>query len=861
MAVKDYGAATSGYLDPEGRNWETAVYEAGKPVLDKELNLVQDVGQEAARRFRHRAVPSGWLADDFLGTSDPTVGIFTASATANELDLPQDLLAHVNGWYITVANTNSNTLNALDLGASPSGAGSKRTDLVILEVWRRLISPSPATDGKSASGRIWLNGNVKVASADDLTLNFADDILDGSVGSETTKRVQIQYRLRVFQGVDLFSFPAGIDPTLYAHTVPASAAAPDGVATTYNYVNQSGAGDPGLWRAGDGNPANTLGTVDGYMYAIPLCAVFRRNDTAFDKNTNHNGGVATPGPSDRPDGLFYDILDAKDIVDLRFGVSLVGWDFPEVLSKNVNFLFDNVVRQEILTTTIGGGVNGSEHLWADEIGITNANGGDGTTTGDTPGAAFIGQFDAVCRRFSDRSIVEAVVVEYDPPGGTWNAGDVVTIDPSALPIWPYTAFNYTAYAPSDISFVGISGAWFAGSTAGQDTVECTDYVLEGLGTVPPTSMTFTVGSTLPGTLNGDEKLHLYLLVEYPTGVGLSKTPTADFGANSLSINNPGQLPATAPIYYEAVEGFSFDYPHREVQIEYHTVTQTLAFRQQTVASPPTIQMPERVLSISQIRVNATPYAGTITIDGSGYLITLDPGAFVADDAVEVDYKGIRPFPQNDEQVTVYYDAMTPQTVREALLGTSIDVVPRYVPPYLYSITVGSGAQGEAYPFPYQYVQLGSVYPGSGGSYTGDHELDGKGWISTATFSAGTGFLQLGSLVPLVPSPEALAFDRAPGDIDAESRTYFKSVPAGYTDMAFGQPLTEPRTHKVILPILAELPADSALGKAGQLVLVVLSRYAPFDAINAVGFISTLAYNSTTASVYRLKGNLLNNRRG
>ena len=39
MTLKNLGSLVSGYLDPEGRNWETAVYQSGKPVLDKELNL------------------------------------------------------------------------------------------------------------------------------------------------------------------------------------------------------------------------------------------------------------------------------------------------------------------------------------------------------------------------------------------------------------------------------------------------------------------------------------------------------------------------------------------------------------------------------------------------------------------------------------------------------------------------------------------------------------------------------------------------------------------------------------------------------------------------------------------------------
>jgi hypothetical protein len=188
----------------------------------------------------------------------------------NQLKL-NGLQAIVNGWHLYIENSGDNTgLNVLDLGAGPAGAGSKRTDIVVLEVWRRLLSAAPDVVGKSPTGRIWRNGNVKVASGDDLTLNYSDDIIDTRVGSESTKRVQIQYRLRVIQGVDLFTYPFAFDdPTVVANSVPATAAAPDGVATVYNYSNQNANTDSGLWRAGNGDPANTLGTVDGYMYAIP----------------------------------------------------------------------------------------------------------------------------------------------------------------------------------------------------------------------------------------------------------------------------------------------------------------------------------------------------------------------------------------------------------------------------------------------------------------------------------------------------------------------------------------------------------------------------------------------------------------
>ncbi len=79
MTTKNYGPATSGYRDPEGRSWETTVFEAGKPILDVELNLVQDAEQDALSKLSRKTFPTGWLADAFLGSS--TAGLYNGAVT------------------------------------------------------------------------------------------------------------------------------------------------------------------------------------------------------------------------------------------------------------------------------------------------------------------------------------------------------------------------------------------------------------------------------------------------------------------------------------------------------------------------------------------------------------------------------------------------------------------------------------------------------------------------------------------------------------------------------------------------------------------------------------------------------------
>lgn len=871
MGTKNYGPAVSGYLDPDGRNFENPVFQAGKPVLDKELNLAEDIANTFGLSLARRIAPSGWLTNEHLNKSDPLATLFVPSATANLLVLG-NLAALVNGWPVNVSYTGSATQNQVSLGAGPVGNGAKRTDLVVLEVWRKLISASPSTDGKSFTGRIWRNGNVKIQAADDAVLNYSDDILDGVVGSETTKRVQIQYRLRVIQGVDLFAYPMGIDdPVVFANSVPTAPGTPDGTVTTFNYANQSANGDPGLWVAGDGNPANTLGTVDGYMYAIPLVAVFRRNTSAYDRNLNHNGGAVSPGPSTRPDGYLSDIFVLPDVADLRSATSLLGWNYAEIGEKNFNYLLDNALKTEWEVTSIGGGVAGHTLFWADEIGTLP---GDGVINGDTPGAEFIGQFDCSRRFFSDRVIYEVMTYTIAPGDpsvstATWQVGTTVTINPATISQYPFPGtIGWLSRAPTGTRIVDVLGARIQGTVIGDEGLDVgvlqaapTSTVfpvtsIQGLGVYPPSNVILTMGTPPVGGLS-TEPIYVDLLVAYPAGSGLTKTPTNSFSGTFL-INNPGALPAIAPESYSAMQTQALDFPHREAQLQYKTSTITVTLAADSfIAGATKYLLPERVLNLVQVRVNGGPLPGVGgTVDASGRLLTMVGGSTNPGDIVDVDYEALRPMPQSGVQMTLYYEARATQTVRVSLLGLSQTFIPRWICPYIYTLTAGSGSQGEGYPFPYAYVQTGGVKKASG-SFSGEHELDGAPEVFIADFNATTGYLRVPIVLPYTPNPESVTFNRALVDADIENRTFFPSVPAGYKPNAFGQNLSDERIHKVVLPMVMEASADSTLGRKGSLFLVLLVRWAEFDAENSVKFLA--ANNTTVASVFRLSGNLLNRR--
>lgn len=289
---ENFGTGVSRVLDAAQRQFTTVVWQQNRPPLDSELNLMQQLDDDWRRILALRGTPSGWL-----GNSVNSHESYVTSATwSNWFRFGQQRngekaaiqWAVVNGWMIPVTGTltgappgspnDADTWNRITLAPPPTNSGDSRIDFVFLEVWRVRLAPNPATTNKPSSSGVYRFGNVEGGYS-----FLADDLQDSKVGFESTQRIQVQYRIRVVTGlVGLTSYPDGFDPTIVKARGAASAD------TAFTYTNmRAELGDPGLWRAGDGLP-NALGTVDGYTYAIPLCAVFRRNTVAWDGDPGQN---------------------------------------------------------------------------------------------------------------------------------------------------------------------------------------------------------------------------------------------------------------------------------------------------------------------------------------------------------------------------------------------------------------------------------------------------------------------------------------------------------------------------------------------------------------------------------------------
>ena len=682
------GSSVSRHLLTGERAWDEAVFQSGRPVLDSELILNQEVAQQVRSLLLQRQVPSGWLRgpglyrpEDSLVFPAPGAPTFTTDAF-----WVRKRTALVAGRPVVVEYTDTATaeMNLIQLDAAPIFGGAapdvKRTDFVFLEVWLALVSDSPnasgtctvlpalptaldtlviggitltAVAGAPAVDQFTIGANealtaaniaaainnpansftATVTAAQDVTstdvvniyavasgaagnaitlaitgvgwsisgatlaggvdmpnkptqdtlyrhgnteansaVNLTDDIADPVVRAETTKRVQVQYRIRKTGQTEAVNFKTEQDGFSNANIVAqGSQAAP---VATYPFIpadNSTSSGssdataydiiDPGLWIAGDGSSAaaTALGTVDGYVYALPMFFTFRRNDAfnsgagnGFDPLNNSNGALPTTHAlfvnpiigsipatdSDRPDGLYCDAIVRTDVLDLRRHVVPGGIDLTAELNNQMQLLLDGSMATWAIDAadknTLGGGSGdvSTRFLVCNEVGRSAAEGGVAPTSGDTTRGDTIRSFDHVARRFGDQPVVERVVLPLLPtdtqvaePGkyvvqanlgySGWAEGDVLHIDLANLNAtgdgtWADATKTYVGgpgggsvigFAPPGTTITNILGMRHDdGNYAGVVSQNAQPSLITGMGT-PHTTITLDANSV---SVNGGD---------------------------------------------------------------------------------------------------------------------------------------------------------------------------------------------------------------------------------------------------------------------------------------------------------------------------------------------------------------------
>jgi hypothetical protein len=310
--MKNLGTKVSRVLENQDTNYTSVVFQPLRPPLDSEWNLVQNIQSLALQGIITSIKMSGFLKLAPIETR-PSNG---NSMWKNVLKF-KNPSAIVNGHLFHIGGgTNQFQTGALDsiwknlsndenevvviLPEAP--ATGSRDDVVWLEIWEQLVG---------TQDQINKYGFQQYAGTP-----LQNDLVDPNVSRETSVRTQWKYRIRTNEGVDLITFREGLGhPSVFAQGGKVSPV------SGYTFTKS----ELGHWVAGDGSStaATALKTVDGFVYAMPICSVHRKNKSVY-STVNPNGASKTidTGVSDRPDGRFGDEIAPEDIEDLRHLVDL-----------------------------------------------------------------------------------------------------------------------------------------------------------------------------------------------------------------------------------------------------------------------------------------------------------------------------------------------------------------------------------------------------------------------------------------------------------------------------------------------------------------------------------------------------------
>lgn len=242
-------------FDAEARDWAMLVFQPEQPVLEGELNLLQQAANLRMRDLLRGLYPSGGVLREY----NPS-----ATGNPNEVRVHTEnkkFYAILDGIMKPSYGYDDPQSGAFTQGGNriklPEWTGGVYNEVVYLEVWfAEVMAPTGGTGVDSNANPVDASTVVnEFGMVANRTLNN-DIAVAGVPLVETTRRVQLRGQLRVHKGADINGLNAR-------------------ASTAYGYSKETGRN---YYVAGDGTTTSgdSLDTVDGYAYAIPLFNITRR---------------------------------------------------------------------------------------------------------------------------------------------------------------------------------------------------------------------------------------------------------------------------------------------------------------------------------------------------------------------------------------------------------------------------------------------------------------------------------------------------------------------------------------------------------------------------------------------------------
>lgn len=828
-----------GSYSADERSYDSVVFQQNHPPMDWEMNLIQSVvGNAGLRNLASKLFSSSFISGNVLESNGPSPFYeFLPAVVGNENSFEFaacDLL--VNGWPIRLeyANTSVDGKNLVILPAPP--ATGIRQDLVILEVWRALLSPLPSVDNKSPGGLILRNGN---ANAPD-TVNLSDDLIDPSYSSETSRRVQVQYRLRTIESVDILSYPDGLeDPAVTAHTVPYLGGSDVNGNDLPAYLYTGVSGDPGLWRSGAGDSASAtdIGSVDGYIYALPVCLIARRNTDTWDSSTNINGGVLIGGTSPRPDGLFSDQIVSGDLIDLR---KYTAWDIQGFKDNALNAILQNDLTTQYEESA--GGVGGNTWLMRDSIGSSSHT----------------GNADGVRTCFSDKPVIHPIAISITVP----MAINIVTCDLTSLVDLPWeSGVDILSNAPVGTNLLSVSKCFIDDGVGNIYDAFDSSVAYHILNVVYSTSGTVTDTATIEFNQNIPvSTVYLELLIEYPPNVGLSRNIKS---LDQIWVPNnfpawvdTAQFTATSNIDRDSINSnYNIDVVNRQVTFAYPSNTINDTFYNFSLSK---FMIPDCVdassLSIVGKAVVGIEYNAGVTV------IEFNPPEMALGVGLTVSYVanrpalpvGVAPY----DSIDIYYQSRAIQSIPVPVGMFTPTFIRRTDIERMLFISSGSGSYDSA---PYDAssqipIPRLPVLDYSDSIFSGYHES------SVVTNSNENGISEIPVTEKSYLAPDAFYLSTTGGTTqDANGRNFWPYSPNLKIKSFNTTDFNVSTRRKLISDFVLELKEDfSGLGRKGSLFLGLAVGYKDNSLENTIDTSNSVELDGV--SLFRLRGNPLFYRR-
>lgn len=295
------GSSLSRILRAEGHSYDMVVARDGEPLLDSELNLMQQIVSDKLDRFVQQMSLTGWTkapgypvkeADGDL-SGNPMV-LWTAAE--QKLEFKGDAWLVAKGHLIHLSNpdVDNGNYHAVVLSGTRPASGVIREDLLFLEFWFEEIGPDGIGSTDSASRDILREGGIGNGTYPQSDAN--ESLVDPVLNIETTRRVQLRWRLRVEEStgaavggvVSMFqTYEWGLTSAVgTANTAINARGATGAPVASYPFqvvespggIRDSSLGPTNgpalLWRTSiHTSPqvsAAALKTVDGFSYAVPI---------------------------------------------------------------------------------------------------------------------------------------------------------------------------------------------------------------------------------------------------------------------------------------------------------------------------------------------------------------------------------------------------------------------------------------------------------------------------------------------------------------------------------------------------------------------------------------------------------------